>query len=273
MPFSVLGSSLAPLTKRFSMKFLSLWLFLAALYPLYAEETFLLVDGDSGQILESFGNNLDESFTPACTFNIALSLMGYDANILKDARFPVWEPQLGQDDSPQTPLSWMKESCVWYSKKLALELTADQIEKYLAWFDYGNQNFSGGLPETGESNPPWISSSLKISITEQVNFIRKMLLGTLPISNHTLQMTKRLLFKEELVNGWILNGKTGLGTDFSENPLKVRWFVGWIERKNQVFPFAYQFVEKNVDASQTLPRVKQLIQKSLSNDNLDINWK
>jgi beta-lactamase class D len=36
--------------------------------------------------------------------------------------------------------------------------------------------------------------------------------------------------------------------------LKIRWFIGWIEKDCAFFPFAYQMPEKEVDNSQTVPR-------------------
>ena len=43
----------------------------------------------------------------------------------------------------------------------------------------------------------------------------------------------------------------------------VRWFVGWIEGDHAFFSFAYQICAKEIDASQTVPRVKELLSKQL----------
>jgi beta-lactamase class D len=91
-------------------------------HDLSAEENFLLVGGDTNQIVVELGPHINERVTPACSFNIALSLMGYDAGILKDEKTPIWDFQEGYDDfleswkAAQNPQSWMKLSCVWYSK-------------------------------------------------------------------------------------------------------------------------------------------------------------
>jgi len=39
--------------------------------------------------------------------------------------------------------------------------------------------------------------------------------------------------------GGELYGKTGLGTDVLEDGKSERWFVGWIEKDKDFFPFAY----------------------------------
>jgi beta-lactamase class D len=137
----------------------------------------------------------------------------------------------------------------------------ETIQNYLALLEYGNQDMSAGLT----INPAWISSSLAISPREQVDFIQKMIHEKFSISNSAIQMTKALLLKEELPEGWKLYGKTGLGTTYRKDDdlsLKVRWFVGWIENDHAFFPFAYLITEKEIDIGQTIPRVKQLLVES-----------
>lgn len=244
------------------------------IHTLCAEENFLLIDGITNKIVVELGPHIDERVTPASSFKIVLSLMGYDTGILKDQNTPTWHCQEGYDDfldswkDSQTPQSWMTRSCVWYSKLLGLQLGLERIQNYLTQFDYGNQDVSSGLGKLGSTNPAWISSSLTISPREQVNFIQKMVHGNLPISTHALEMTKRLVFKEELPEGWKLYGKTGLGTTIIPNgtQLYVRWFIGWIENDLVFFPFAYQMRAREIDVSQVIPRVKQLLFENISYD-------
>lgn len=230
-----------------------------------AEENFILLNGATKDVIKEFGSSVDERVTPACSFNIALSLMGYDTGVLQDEQAPKWDFQEGYEDyadswvQSQTPQTWMTYSCVWYSKNIALQLGLEATQRYLSLFSYGNQDFIAGA-----TRPAWISSSLKISPREQVDFIQKMIEGKLPISSHALQMTKNLLFKEEVSSGWKLFGKTGLGSTLDEkgNNIKVRWFVGWLESNDNFFPFAYLLQEPKVDTLQTVPRVIQLLEES-----------
>jgi beta-lactamase class D len=135
--------------------------------------------------------------------------MGFDSAILKNAEDPSWEFEEGYDaflaswKMAQTPASWIKNSCVWYSQVLATKMGIEVLQSYLGAFDYGNQDMSGGLTNA------WLSSSLKISPREQVNFIRKMLSGALHASQDAVQKTKGLVFLAELSDGWQLYGKTG----------------------------------------------------------------
>jgi len=56
-----------------------------------------------------------------CDFSIPLAIMGFDQGILIDEHTPVWpylegyETFLNVWKNPQTPRSWIINSCVWYS--------------------------------------------------------------------------------------------------------------------------------------------------------------
>lgn len=244
----------------------------------FSEENFLVIDGATNKTVLRVGPHINERMSPCSTFKMTLSLMGYDAGILKDENTPVWEFQDGYDDwlpqwrAPQTPLSWMNYSCIWYAKLLSLELGLEKIESYLSSFEYGNQDMSSGLVEPGPANPPWVNSSLKISPKEQVDFIQKMLGGKLPISARAVQMTKALVFKEELPGGWKLFGKTGWsGSDITKDgkTLEHAWFVGWVEKDHHFYPFAYLIREQKINLDQRIPRVKQLL---LDSDIINGTW-
>lgn len=97
--------------------------FLSFLFQqLIGGENFILVDGLTNEIIEQFGCDIEERVTPASTFKIVLSLMGYDAGVLHDEQIPTWHFQEGYDDfldtwkQSQTPQTWMKCSCIWFSK-------------------------------------------------------------------------------------------------------------------------------------------------------------
>lgn len=238
---------------------------------LRGDENFILINGSTSVIINEFGCNLEERVTPASSFKIVLSLMGYDAGILQDEQTPTWHFQEGYDDfleswkQSQTPQTWMNSSCIWFSKIIALQLGRETIEQYLSSFEYGNQDFSSGMIPPGSNNPAWVSSSLKISPKEQVAFIQKMIQMKLPVSSNAFQITKNLLFKEEISQGWKLFGKTGLGStvDKDGKNLQVRWFIGWVENSQNFFPFAYLMQEHEIDIFQTVPRVKQLLDESM----------
>ncbi len=238
------------------------WLLLLLLCScLVGEENFILMTGRTNV---EIGPHLNERITPCSTFKIALSLMGFDSNILLDENTPIWLFQEDYDDfleswkNPQTPLSWIKTSCVWYSRQLSLELGAEKLHDYLTGMEYGNQDISGGIDRA------WLTSSLKISPIEQAKLIERLRSGKLPISKHAIDLTKKLLFIETLPGGWDLFGKTGWSgsTDKPDGKNEFGWFVGWIEKDSLFFPFAYNIRAEKIALSQRIPRVKYLLEES-----------
>ncbi len=228
-----------------------------------AEETFIMINGLTNEHIVEFGPHSTEQVSPCSTFKIPLSLMGFDSKILQDATTPTWNFQEGYVDfleswkSPQTPLSWMKLSCVWYSQVLTTELGLDNFRIYLAAFNYGNQDVSGGLTQA------WLASSLKISPQEQVGFLQQMVQGKLPVSSYALEMTKTIMRIDVLDNGWTLYGKTGWGGSTKPDGInEIGWFIGWIEKNASFFPFAYQVRSPKIDLAQRVPRVKALLRES-----------
>lgn len=238
-------------------------LILSAVYAVASEENFILIDGKTNVSVSEFGPSVHIMRTPCSTFKIVLSLIGFDSGVLEDECSPTWEFQPGYDDfletwkNPQRPQTWIKTSCIWYSQVLVLQLGLDKVHHYLASLSYGNQDLSGGLTQA------WVNSSLKVSPKGQVEFIQSMLLGHLPISSRSVQMTKKLLFVDTLCDGWKLFGKTGWsGSSCQEDGFQIGWFVGWIENEHAFFPFAYQIRDRDIALSQRVPRVKQLLMDS-----------
>ena len=212
----------------------------------FADSCFIAKE--NGKVLQSDGDS-EKRYAPMSTFKITLSLIGFDSGILADEMHPVWPFKEGYVDwrdawkQDQTPKSWMKESCVWYSQVLTKQLGMEKFQEYVTKFDYGNKDLTGDKGQNNGLTNSWLSSSLQISSAEQVAFLQKMLTGKLPIKPHSIAMTKNILFVEELKNGWKFYGKTGMGSllnaDGTKNPdLYHGWFIGWIEKGDRRIIFS-----------------------------------
>lgn len=188
-------------------------------------------------------------YAPCSTFKIALSLMGYDDGLLIDETHPELPFQKGYVDwldawkQSHHPAIWMKNSCVWYSQVLTQKLGTEKFKNYLHKFNYGNQDVSGDKGKNNGLTNCWLSSSLEISPEEQVAFLQSLVARKIPISPKAHEMTKNILFLEELPNGWKLYGKTGSGSQLTKDraeKLKLQhgWFVGWIEKDGRAIVFA-----------------------------------
>ncbi len=130
----------------------------------------------------------------------------------------------------------MRDSCLWYSGILTTKLGMYKFQDYVTKFSYGNMDLAVGLTDF------WVSSSLKISHEEQVDFFQNVLEHKLPISNASYDKTKKIMFIQEISGGWKLYGKTGNGRQLDKNgkttELQHGWFVGYIEKGNRRIVFA-----------------------------------
>ena len=208
----------------------------------------LLSDSDSGRILYTQGNS-SERHTPASTFKIAISVMGYDAGILQDARTPAWpyrpEYKAWREEWKTTvnPTTWLRDSVVWYSRVTTRELGADRFQHYAAAFDYGNRDVSGNPGKKDGLTNAWLSSSLQISPAEQIVFLRKLLRHQLPVSTRAQDMTIRIMPAFPRSDGWVVQGKTGTGSvqgpdGRADQNRQLGWFVGWAAKGNRRLIFA-----------------------------------
>lgn len=195
----------------------------------------LLVDADTGKALVREGQ-CEQRVTPASTFKVAISLMGYDSGILLDTATPQLPFREGYVDwvpewrATTGPAAWMKHSVVWYSQQLTTRLGAERFQSYLDRFDYGNRDASGGLTEA------WLGSSLKISADEQAVFLRKLVNHTLPVSAKAFDMTASLMRYARLRNGWDVYAKTGSGSE--PGSPSHGWLVGWASSGSRTIVFA-----------------------------------
>ncbi|HKY04424.1 MAG TPA: penicillin-binding transpeptidase domain-containing protein [Blastocatellia bacterium] len=203
--------------------------------------TFVLYDLKRDRYIRYNEKRASERFSPFSTFKVPNSIIGLESGVIKDENFviawdrkkyppdPDWnrEPFLHwkRDHSLQTAI---KYSVVWYYKELALKVGEPAMKQYVAKLNYGNQDTTGGLDKF------WLNSSLRISAEEQVSFLKAFYTGKLDISSRTTGIVKRIILLEQTPR-YRLSGKTGGG------PLphgSLGWFVGYLERDDNVYFFA-----------------------------------
>jgi len=211
-------------------------------------DCFMMVDATSGATIIREGT-CDERVTPASTFKIAISLMGFDSGVLQDARTP-YLPYKQSYAAANTawrhgtdPAGWLRESIVWYSQQVALRLGATNMHNYVHAFDYGNRDLASIPGVDDKIALSELSPTLKISPLEQIVFLRKVVNRSLPISDHAYDMTARLLKVDAPVNGWQVYGKTGTASSRASNASAkdeqgIGWFVGWTVRGGRTLVFA-----------------------------------
>lgn len=227
-------------------KILSLAIIIATL-PCFAHASnSCFIAKQNGKIINSEGD-CTTAYTPQSTFKIALSLIGFDSGILDSEESPTWSipkdatPYINVCKVDQNPRTWLRDSCLWYSNILTSKLGMQKFQDYINKFSYGNMDLTGGLTST------WISSTLKISPEEYLEFLSKLVDHKLQVSDSSYQKTKNIMYVQELSGGWKLYGKTGNGSRLDTNGNRTNnqqgWFVGYIEKGDKKVIFASHIVD------------------------------
>ena len=201
-------------------------------------DCFILYDLKADKVVVRSGDaRCEERVSPCSTFKVPLALMAFDAGVLKDETSArTWDgtkysrPAWNKD---HTAASWMRDSVVWFSQRLATEMGAERVKAYMSALDMGNGDMSGGLTKF------WLESSLLVSPDEQLQFWTRFWREQLPVSKHAYQMTKRITLAEKSPGGWTLHGKTGSGDEATGG-----WFVGHVERGDREYVFVTRYVDR-----------------------------
>jgi bla regulator protein blaR1 len=231
------------------------------------------VDAGSGKALLRKGD-CSSRITPVSTFNIAVSLMGYDSGFLKDQHAPVlpyresykaWNKDWHRDMNPS---QWISYSAVWYAQQVTQHIGRAQFERYLQGFGYGNRDTSGDKSKDNGLTWSWIGSSMRISPDEQTTFLRRLVRKELPVSQYAHEQTAQLLKVKDLPNGWQVFGKTGTGApvgpdgkdDYSRS---YGWFVGWATNGQRTIVFARLAQDEKLTEGAAGPRTKEAFLREL----------
>ena len=225
----------------------------------------VFADGATGAILRQRGD-CTTRHTPASSFKLALSLMGFDAGYLIDEHHPALpyqEAYAARDPAWRTtidPSSWISASVVWYSQQLTRALGPERLQRYVTRFGYGNQDLSGNPGMNDGLTQAWLDSSLRISPLEQVAFLHRLVTRQLGVAARAYEMTARLT-AAGTVAGWEVHGKTGTGYQMQpgERPdlrREIGWYVGWATHGTRTVVFACLIGDTQPESTHAGPRAK-----------------
>ncbi|XUY27554.1 class D beta-lactamase [Agrobacterium sp. rho-8.1] len=216
----------------------------------YAAETVqcaVILDVKTGEALHREGA-CDKAFAPQSTFKLPLAIIGYDAGILKDETTPRWDYKAEwkkpkRDQKSVDPTIWERDSIVWYSQEITRRLGEQKFADYVRRFDYGNADVRGVKGRSDGLTEAWLMSSLAISGDQQVDFLRRFLLGKLPVSKAASEKTMAIIPQFAATDGWKVQGKTGSGRMRTragkvDGDSWLGWFVGWAQKGDRQVVFA-----------------------------------
>lgn len=210
--------------------------------------TFVLFDPSTDRMEVSNRLRAQQRFTPASTFKIAHSLIGLDVGAVKSV-----DEVLPYGGKPQRIKAWehdmnlrhaIKASNVPIYQELARRIGLERMRAGIRKLNYGNQEIGGVVDRF------WLDGPLAISALEQVEFLRRLATGNLPVKPEAVRAVKEITLLEKTAT-YELHGKTG----WLSNPKhQIGWWVGWIEREGRAYPFALNIdMFKSEDADKRVP--------------------
>jgi beta-lactamase class D len=178
------------------------------------------------------GTHCDKQFSPAVNFLLPLTIIAFDSQVITNTTQQFkWDGQIYENKTwqqDQTPSSWVKNNVLWVSEIITNKIGSKKMNDYLKKLNYGNHDISSGITKF------WLNGeSLKISSNQQLKFIKNFSSYKLPVSQNSIDNTKKLFIYEEN-NNWQIIGKAGAGT---EGDNKYGWFVGEVSNGKEKYVF------------------------------------
>ena len=206
--------------------------------------TFVLYDPRADTMLASDPERAEVRYLPASTFKIANALIALDTGAVKGIDevipyggtkeyFKRWEQAMHLKDA-------MTHSNVAVFHQVARRIGLPAMKERLVAFHYGNENPGDTIDERF-----WLTGPLKISAREQVNFLRRLTDGKLPVRAESTEKLYETLLHEQ-TETYTIHAKTGWAGP--KDP-QTGWWVGWVTRAGLVYPFALNIdIKTDADA-------------------------
>lgn len=173
----------------------------------------------------------DSAFLPASTFKIFNSLVSLQEKSVADEYEVIkwdsvdygWDVWHKDYDMKQA----MPYSCVWFYQELARRTGEEKMQLWLDSVGYGNKTMGADIDLF------WLEGDLKISASEQIAFINKLIKKDLPFDKKHQQTVKELMLVDS-TETYQLYAKTGWGMTTPE----IGWYVGFVEKAGNTWIFS-----------------------------------
>lgn len=171
-------------------------------------------------------------YTPASTFKIFNSLVALETAAVKDENEIIkWDGEKRRIEEWNQDLDMKKAfkvSAVWFYQEVARRAGKERMQHWLDTAGYGNHSMG-----TANVDDFWLEDGLKISPYEQVQFLERLYKDGLPFSKRTMQVVKEVMKVDNVP--YTMRAKTGWALRVNKS---VGWYVGWVEKDNEVYFFA-----------------------------------
>ena len=220
-----------------------------------------LFDSATGELFASDPELAKKPFHPASTFKIAHSLIALELGVLDNPDSPMaWDGQYSKVEAwnrDHTLRTAMQASCLPCFQRVARTIGPERMQNWLGRLDYGNRDISGPIDSF------WLTGGLRITAVEQLDFLRRLDTGKLPVSPRTLDIVRDVIALD-VRESHVLYGKTGL-VGPPEVDAEVGWFVGFVafEKRSVYFATLVTSHPADVDVMPVRRRVTERVLRSL----------
>jgi beta-lactamase class D len=189
---------------------------------------------------------LQERLPPCSTYLLPHFAIALGTGVLKDSDSQIAFDASRHPGAEVWPTSWkrdqtfdaaLKNSVQWYAQELSTRMGAARLEQNLKRIKYGNADISGGLDKF------WMSSSLRVSTFEQVDFLRNFRDGKLGFNPRITKALQEAMVIERTPE-YTIYGKYG-SCPMSDGKY-LGWLVGYVERANKVWYYALNLDGKSL---------------------------
>lgn len=190
-----------------------------------ATGTIALYDSAKGKLECSNAALCDQPVIPASTFKVPNALIAIESQVVEDSETILkWDGRtypIAEWNQDQTLRTALRVSCVPCFQAIARSIGRERMQDFVNRFDYGNHDTHGGVDHF------WLTGELRITPLQQIDFLRRLEGGKLPVSPRTTEIVLDMLALD-VGQDHVLRGKTGLARP-PESKTLVAWFVGWVE--------------------------------------------
>ncbi|MDP3516623.1 MAG: penicillin-binding transpeptidase domain-containing protein [Pseudohongiella sp.] len=206
--------------------------------------TTLIYDLNNQRWMAGHAELVDTEVLPASTFKLFSSLVALETRVIHAADEIIpWDGVTRGRLETNTDMSLrdaFRISSVPHYQHLVREIGSGRMGVLLREAGYGNMHMDGGL-ETF-----WLSGDLRITPRQQIEFMLRLYNNELPFRPEVIRTVKDIALMED-TESYKLRAKTGLAqVGDGEN---TGWWVGWVEKNDNVYFFATLLLAQNPDDS------------------------
>ncbi len=225
------------------------------------EGSILIYDRQTGRSFQHNPQRNQTAFPVASTFKIPNSLIALETGVIPNElalltwdgisrELPVWNRDLNLKEA-------FKHSAVWFYQVLARRTGHDRMKEWIEAIAYGNQAI--GTPENIDQF--WLNGTLQITPQGQVDFLRRLHANELPFSAKAIATVKEIMIAEQTPN-YTIRAKTGWFGFGNPQVQNIGWYVGYVERGDDVYFFATNIdINSPQDGSARLEVTRRCLQE------------